>query len=393
MDQLANVLRRLGALKEREAELRPMLLAADEKLLRSAPAPVQAHVPNPATAIHPNGSIATTKARTYEETIAQIRGAVKKTLPKDAVILVVSKGDPRLLELEGRESWHFPQVPGGGYAGHHPADSAAAIDQLEMLRSGRARYLLLPNTSFWWLEHYNDFRRHLDTHYYRVRCDDHCVIFCLEPHPLHAEQKRRLDALSDEVQRLIERETQQLRVVQQFEAALASVQSQLAFVHATSAPRSGPQLKRNLYAILVEQVRQMIEVHLPAGATVLVVSKGDEEFVKLGGRTGWHFPQNGAGAYAGHYPATSAEAIDHLEGLRTRGADYLVLPNTAYWWLVHYDEFQKHLDARYERVWTDERCIIYQLRERTPPGLFRRVFGRLGNGATNGHAKLSSGKA
>ena len=391
MDHLVNVLRQLRALKEREAELRPLLISADENRMQRGLSVVHSDGVRPAETVHLNGSRKAAKASPYEQTIEQIRQAVKKTLPKEAVILVVSKGDPKLLDLEGREAWHFPQMPGGAYSGHHPADSAVAIAQLEMLRSSRARYLLIPSTAFWWLEYYSAFRRHLDTHYYRVRCDDHCVIFCLEPHPLHEEQKRRLDALSDQVQCLVEREAEHLRVIQPFEAVLASVQNQVAQTQVASAQRSGAKHKGNLYAVLVEQIRQVIEHHLPAETTILVVSKGDEELLKLGHRKGLHFPQNGEGAYAGHYPTTSAEAIDHLEGLRTRGADYLVLPNTAYWWLVHYDEFKQHLDARYNRVWTDERCIIYQLAERARPGLLRRLFGRLGNGTVNGHAKSTNG--
>ena len=45
---------------------------------------------------------------------------------------------------------------------------------------------------------------------------------------------------------------------------------------------------------------------MPLEATVMVVSKGDDELLKLGGRRALHFPQNEAGEYAGHYPADSA---------------------------------------------------------------------------------------
>ena len=51
-----------------------------------------------------------------------------------AVVLVVCRGDDDLVGFEGRTGWHFPQAPDGDWAGHHPADSDAAIRHLEALR-------------------------------------------------------------------------------------------------------------------------------------------------------------------------------------------------------------------------------------------------------------------
>ena len=39
-----------------------------------------------------------------------------------------------------------------------------------------------------------------------------------------------------------------------------------------------------------------------------------------------HFPQTPAGSYADYYPADTAEAIRHLDGLPLDGAEYLVFP-------------------------------------------------------------------
>jgi hypothetical protein len=94
---------------------------------------------------------------------------------------------------------------------------------------------------------------------------------------------------------------------------------------------------------------------------VLVVSKGDEELLNLGGRRAWHFPRREDGAYTGHYPADSAEAIAHLESLRHMGAGFLLLPTTASWWLEHYKEFKQYLERHYRSLWNDESCIIYEL--------------------------------
>jgi len=102
-------------------------------------------------------------------------------LPHNATVIVASKGDADLLSLYGRDGWHFPQTENGVYGGHHPASSTAAIVHIERLRAKGAEYFLLPNTMFWWLDHYVGFRRYLET-YYRVvvKREDACMIFGLQ---------------------------------------------------------------------------------------------------------------------------------------------------------------------------------------------------------------------
>jgi GT2 family glycosyltransferase len=104
------------------------------------------------------------------------------------------------------------------------------------------------------------------------------------------------------------------------------------------------------YRKLLRRLRGAVTSAVPPGATVLVISRGDEELTEFDGRTGWHFPREDDGTYQGHHPADSAEAIEHLESLRSRGAGFLVVPDTAAWWLEHYAEFGSHVRARYESV-------------------------------------------
>jgi len=91
--------------------------------------------------------------------------------------MVVSKGDNALLELEGRPAWHFPATNDGVYLGYHPADSAAAITALESAIDRGHEYLLFPGTSLWWLDHYAEFRAHLDARYRRLWSDRLCVVY------------------------------------------------------------------------------------------------------------------------------------------------------------------------------------------------------------------------
>jgi ATP-binding cassette, subfamily B, bacterial len=116
-----------------------------------------------------------------------------------------------------------------------------------------------------------------------------------------------------------------------------------------------------LYTALRGRVEAAVRRHVPAGSTVLVASRGDDELVSLEGRDAWHFPQLDDGAYAGRHPSDDAEAIAQLERLRERGARYLVVPATALWWLDHYQGFREHLD-RYERSISDPTtAVIYKL--------------------------------
>jgi len=123
--------------------------------------------------------------------------------------------------------------------------------------------------------------------------------------------------------------------------------------------RSNPRYERE-----TEQLREAVKAAIPAGAEVLVISRGDDSLLELNGRRAMHFPQDENGGWAGHHPADSREAIDHLEALRARGAGYLVVPPTYRWWLDHYEGLREHLEGRYRPVVVDERAgAIYELAE------------------------------
>jgi GT2 family glycosyltransferase len=116
----------------------------------------------------------------YQGLIARIKEVVRQVIPAGANVLVISKGDPDLLELEGRVAHHFPQNPDGSYTGFHPADSSDALNHLKALQRGGAEYLLIPSPALWWLEHYGRFGKYLaligDEAFRDIDC---CVIFRL----------------------------------------------------------------------------------------------------------------------------------------------------------------------------------------------------------------------
>ena len=132
------------------------------------------------------------------------------------------------------------------------------------------------------------------------------------------------------------------------------------------------------YRRVIDQVHKLIHSSTAPGTTVMVVSKGDEALVKLDGRQGWHFPRQEDGLYAGYHPSDSAEAIGHLEVLRARGGQFLLIPPTASWWLDHYAEFRQYLDARYRKVQANGSGVLYEL---TSPGVISAKTKRKVNGA------------
>lgn len=121
----------------------------------------------------------------YSRLIQRIQQLVEVAVPIDATVAVISKGDNRLLNLQGRNAWHFPQTSDGSYAGHYPEDSSQAISQLNSLRHKGATHLLIPNTSLWWLDHYQKLKQHLSQHHRLVTYqEDVCVIYDLADTPV-----------------------------------------------------------------------------------------------------------------------------------------------------------------------------------------------------------------
>ncbi len=153
-----------------------------------------------------------------------------------------------------------------------------------------------------------------------------------------------------------------LREANRLEAEVRDLQLRLeeAEVQVPGASRPFAATRQLGYRRLVERVRDEVDEAVPAGASVLVISRGDRSLIELGDRDVGHFPQDSAGRYLGHHPPDSEDAVGRLERLRSTGAEYLVLPETAYWWLDHYAGFAEHLRSRYPVVERDA-CTIFRL--------------------------------
>jgi hypothetical protein len=92
--------------------------------------------------------------------------ALNQLAPPDALLLAADYGDPSLIYYSRRKGWHFPEI---SWHGHNPLDSQHLIRELESRRNNGARYLILPQHTFWWFDTYQAFQAHLEAQYRRVR--------------------------------------------------------------------------------------------------------------------------------------------------------------------------------------------------------------------------------
>jgi hypothetical protein len=246
----------------------------------------------------------------YEAVVRGTREAVTQSIPADATLLVVSRGDEQLLEMEGRIAWHFPRGADGQYVGYHPADSAAALAHLDEWRTRGAQYLVLPATLFWWLDYYEDFAQSLRAGHGVAFEDESCIIF-------------RLGG-----------------------AGLSAPGLQAAALQAAE------RISRPL-AELVDRL-------LPPDASVAVVSSGDERLVRLSGRTVAHFPPTQSETLSGQ--RDSSEELAALEQMRHDGVEYLVVPDMAPSWLDLHPDFIAEVERRYPCVAShNDVCSVFAL--------------------------------
>jgi glycosyltransferase involved in cell wall biosynthesis len=65
-----------------------------------------------------------------------------------------------------------------------------------------------------------------------------------------------------------------------------------------------------------------------------------------------------------HYPANGAAAIEEMEQLHSKGAEFLLVPYNAFELFKRYPELKEHLDRHYRLLASEEDiCLIYDLRE------------------------------
>jgi 2-polyprenyl-3-methyl-5-hydroxy-6-metoxy-1,4-benzoquinol methylase len=115
----------------------------------------------------------------YRHLIQNIRDLVRTHVPQGGLVLVLSRGDEELLQLDPCRAAHFPQQDNGTYTGYHPLDGAAVIQDLEEIRQrSGAEFFLIPQTALWWLVEYRELADYLNEHATRI-IDQHdvCIMY------------------------------------------------------------------------------------------------------------------------------------------------------------------------------------------------------------------------
>jgi glycosyltransferase involved in cell wall biosynthesis len=250
-----------------------------------------------------------------------------------------------------------------------PPNETSAIREIERLLEIGATHAVFAWPGLWWLEQFAALERHLETRGTRVTRTGNFVAYDLRP----AAKRSRSPSpppTSHDARRPVRSEgtgpsgrtagpgPKRHRIVE-IDLSLDALNRELAQLKKEVARREA-----------VARVRRLVEAAVPPRARVVVVSRGDPDLVSLGDRVGWHFPQLEGNVYAGCHPASSAEAIQHLEELRSKGASHFLIPDTAAWWLEHYGEFRQHLERSYRLLAAGEHSSwIYDLEgERSPRG-------------------------
>jgi hypothetical protein len=106
--------------------------------------------------------------------------AIEKTIPPgEGPILVVTGGDPQLLDVGYREAVHFPGETCGAHPGALPEDGRTAVELLEVARDRGAAALAIPATSLWWLHAYAELADYLDGEAALLGLVDNTAIYSL----------------------------------------------------------------------------------------------------------------------------------------------------------------------------------------------------------------------
>jgi hypothetical protein len=104
-------------------------------------------------------------ARAGDPIVKACRMAVQDHVPLSDAVLVAGKSDPAFTEMYRRRVTNFPQDASGRYPGFALAHSQALVAHLESLRCAGNKFLLIPSTSRWTVEHYTAFGEHLIERY------------------------------------------------------------------------------------------------------------------------------------------------------------------------------------------------------------------------------------
>ena len=86
-----------------------------------------------------------------------------------------------------------------------------------------------------------------------------------------------------------------------------------------------------------------VELNVQPRSTILVTTLGQDRLRSIDSREVWQFPRDANGNHDPTLDGDAGALADHLEQLRSEGADYLLVPRFALPWLEQHAEFRDFL--------------------------------------------------
>jgi hypothetical protein len=108
----------------------------------------------------------------YRQLLERVRASIAENLPPEVPVAVASLGDDAMLELDGRQAWHFPPVDTATSFAYSTDDSERLLAEIDALRQAGAQFLLLPASAWSWSYRYPKLNRWIETIYHSVVRDD-----------------------------------------------------------------------------------------------------------------------------------------------------------------------------------------------------------------------------
>ena len=134
-------------------------------------------------------------------------------------------------------------------------------------------------------------------------------------------------------------------------------EQQLSLVHPSNwrAKISELTLLRQLPELL-----RYLDDSIPIGGKYVLIDDDMLSRGLLAGREALTFLERDGRSWGS--PADDASAIKELEGLRMRGAGFVVFVSVAFWWLEYYREFAAHLRRSFPVLLENDYAVIFDLR-------------------------------
>jgi len=121
--------------------------------------------------------------------VYQLAQEIAKVIPSQDAFLLVGGSDPEAESLVAPRRC-IPFLEKNGQYWGDPADDETAIREITRLQLSGAKFMVLPSSAFWWLDHYSGLRKFLQSRFQCILKNDAAVVFDLRHASVPAMRKR-----------------------------------------------------------------------------------------------------------------------------------------------------------------------------------------------------------